>query len=143
MSDSGRPVTGGADQRRVRRSRTDPDPLTDAANQRSPGAGRCRTGRPAVRLVDRRTDRRSRNQSERRSFRFGPGDFVIRVHLTQATLIVMVEPPLSVGCRVVTEDRTDELRTDEYGEFAVAAPELPRGSRSTCRVAPLTPWITG
>jgi len=82
--------------------------------------------------------------SDRRSFRFGHGDFVIRVHLTQATLIVMVEPPLSVGCRVVTEGRTEELRTDEYGEFAVAAPELPaRIEVDVPSGTVLTPWITG
>jgi hypothetical protein len=41
--------------------------------------------------------------SDRRSFRFGAGDVVIRVHLTPDTLIVMLEPPLSIVCRVVTE----------------------------------------
>lgn len=38
---------------------------------------------------------------------------MIRVHLTSASLIVMIEPPLSVDCRIVTEVDTDEQRTDE------------------------------
>ena len=37
----------------------------------------------------------------------------------------MLEPPLSVPCRVVTEERADEYRTDEFGELVVDAPELP------------------
>ncbi|MFP5580251.1 MAG: hypothetical protein ACLGIZ_18730, partial [Acidimicrobiia bacterium] len=63
--------------------------------------------------------------TDRRAFRYGAGDFVIRLHLTEATLIVMVEPPLSVGCRVVTEAATTEHRTDELGELVTDAPELP------------------
>jgi hypothetical protein len=63
--------------------------------------------------------------TERRSFRYGAGDFVIRVHLTPATLIVMVEPPLSVGCRIRSGDLVIEHRTDELGELVTDAPELP------------------
>lgn len=82
--------------------------------------------------------------SDRRSFRFGHGEFVIRVHLTPATLIVMVEPPLSVSCRVETEEQTDEHRTDDYGELVVAAPELPARIGVDLPVgAVVTPWITG
>lgn len=82
--------------------------------------------------------------SDRRSFRFGHGDFVIRVHLTQATLIVMVEPPLSVPCRVVTEEQADDHRTDDYGEVVVQAPELPaRIEVDLPGGTVVTPWITG
>lgn len=63
--------------------------------------------------------------TDRRSFRFGADGFVVRVHLTPATLLVMIEPPLSVGCRVATQSATTDHRTDELGELAVDAPELP------------------
>ena len=63
--------------------------------------------------------------TERRSFRYSAGDFVIRVHLTPATLIVMVEPPLSVGCRIRSGDEVTEHRTDELGELLTDVPELP------------------
>lgn len=82
--------------------------------------------------------------SDRRSFRFGHGDYVIRVHLTDATMIVMVEPPVSVSCRVATDEGTTEHETDEYGELAVPAPELP--SRIEVDLPDgtvVTPWITG
>lgn len=82
--------------------------------------------------------------TDRRSFRFGAGDFVIRVHLTEATLVVMVEPPLSVACRVATEDGTTDHRTDELGELAVDAPELPmRLEVDLPSGTTVTPWITG
>lgn len=82
--------------------------------------------------------------SDRRSFRFAVDEFVIRVHLTPATLVVMIEPPLSVPCRVVTGEHTEELRTDEYGEVAVAAPMLPfRFEAELPSGEIVTPWITG
>ncbi len=82
--------------------------------------------------------------SVRRSFRFAVNDVVIRVHLTPATLVVMIEPPLSVPCRVVTEEHTEELRTDEYGEVAVAAPQMPfRFEAELPNGEIVTPWITG
>lgn len=82
--------------------------------------------------------------SDRRSFRYGAGDFVIRVHLTPVTLVVMVEPPLSVSCRVTTEERTDEHRTDELGELVVDAPDLPmRVEVDLPSGTIVTPWVTG
>jgi hypothetical protein len=82
--------------------------------------------------------------SDRRSFRFGAGDVVIRVHLTPDTLIVMLEPPLSIVCRVVTEQAASDHRTDELGELVIDAPQVPvrievdlPGGRF------VTPWITG
>lgn len=82
--------------------------------------------------------------SDRRSFRFGHGDFVIRVHLTAETMILMVEPPVSAACRVETEDGTDDHRTDEYGELAVSAPDLPaRVEVDLPGGTVVTPWITG
>ena len=82
--------------------------------------------------------------SDRRSFRFAADDFVLRVHLTPATLIVMIEPPVSVLCRIATEDGTEELRTDEFGELVVDAPELPaRVEVDLPNGTVVTPWITG
>lgn len=82
--------------------------------------------------------------SDRRSFRFGADDFVIRVHLTSATMIVMIEPPVSVPCRIATEDSVDDHRTDEFGELAVGAPELPaRVEVDLPNGTTVTPWITG
>ena len=81
--------------------------------------------------------------TDRRAFRFGADDFVIRVHLTEATLIVMVEPPLSVACRVATGAGTTEHRTDELGELAIDAPELPmRLEIDLPGGTTVTPWIT-
>jgi hypothetical protein len=82
--------------------------------------------------------------SERRSLRYSSGDFVIRVHMTTVSLMVMVEPPLAVDCRVVTEAATDSHRTDELGELLIGVPglpirlefDLPAGTTNT-------PWITG
>ena len=69
---------------------------------------------------------------------------MIRVHLTPITLVVMVEPPLSVACRVATEDGTDEHRTDELGELVVDAPDLPlRVEVDLPSGTVVTPWITG
>lgn len=81
--------------------------------------------------------------TDRRAFRYGAGDFVIRVHLTEATLIVMIEPPISVVCRVASERDTTEHRTDELGELAVDAPELPmRLEVDLPSGTTITPWIT-
>lgn len=83
------------------------------------------------------------NSSERRSFRFGAADHVIRVHLTAETMIVMIEPPLAVPCRVVGEDGVAEHRTDEYGELAVDAPDFPvRVEVDLPGGTVVTPWIT-
>jgi hypothetical protein len=82
--------------------------------------------------------------SDRRAFRYGAGDFVIRVHLTPATLIVMIEPPVSVACRVATAERIDAYRTDDLGELAVDAPDLPfRIEVDLPGGTTVTPWITG
>ena len=81
---------------------------------------------------------------QRRSFRFASGNFVIRVHLTSASMIVMIEPPMSVTCTIATSDTTAEHRTDELGELVVDAPELPvrlEVDLPSGRV--VTPWITG
>lgn len=81
--------------------------------------------------------------TDRRAFRYGAGDLVIRVHLTEATLIVMVEPPLSVLCRVATKTGTTEHRTDELGELAIDAPDLPmRIEVDLPNGTTVTPWIT-
>lgn len=82
--------------------------------------------------------------SERRAFRYGAGEFVIRVHLTGATMIVMVEPPLSVDCRVASGGDSTEHRTDELGELVIDAPELPvRVELDLPSGTTITPWITG
>lgn len=82
--------------------------------------------------------------TERRSFRYGAGEHTVRVHLTESTLIVMVDPPMSLACRVERDDGTAELRTDELGELAVDAPELPfRIEIDLPGGAFVTPWITG
>jgi hypothetical protein len=81
---------------------------------------------------------------QRRSFRFASGSFVIRVHLTSASMIIMIEPPMSVTCTVATSDATTEHRTDELGEIVIDAPELPvrlEVDLPSGRV--VTPWITG
>lgn len=82
--------------------------------------------------------------TERRSFRFGAGDVVIRAHLTDTSLIVMIEPPMSVDCRVSTEYGTDAHRTDDFGELAIDPPELPlRLEVDLPAGTTVTPWITG
>lgn len=84
-----------------------------------------------------------RGTAARRAYRYGAGEFVVRVHLTESTMIVMVEPPLSVVCRVATNDGTTEHRTDELGELAVDAPELPlRLEIDLPSGTTVTPWIT-
>lgn len=81
--------------------------------------------------------------SERRSFRFGTDDHIIRVHLTAETMIVMIEPPLSVPCRIVGDDDSADHHTDEYGELAVDAPEFPvRVEVDLPGGTVVTPWIT-
>lgn len=80
---------------------------------------------------------------DRRAFRYGAGDFVIRLHLTDETLVVMVEPPLSVVCRVAADAGTSEHRTDELGELVVDVPELPmRLEVDLPGGTTVTPWIT-
>jgi hypothetical protein len=82
--------------------------------------------------------------SDLRSFRYGAGEHVIRVHLTSSSLVVMIEPPLVADCRVVTEAGTSACATDEFGELVVEAPTLPLRVEIDLpggRVA--TPWITG
>ena len=82
--------------------------------------------------------------TERRSFRFAAGEMAVRLHLTKATMIVMIEPPLSVACRVVGGDGEPvDHRTDDFGELAVDAPEFPiriEVDLPDCTV--VTPWIT-
>jgi len=83
--------------------------------------------------------------SDRRSFRFVADEAVIRVHLTPTTMMVMVEPPLSVACRVASGDGAPvEYVTDEYGELAIDAPEFPiRVEVDLPDGTVVTPWITG
>lgn len=121
-----------------------PPRLTEAA--RSAFAWRRADAELAELLFDSATDELvgvRGSSSERRSFRFGTDDYVIRVHLTTETMIVMVEPPLSVTCRVVGEDGADDHRTDEYGELAVDAPDFPiRIEVDLPDGIVVTPWIT-
>lgn len=83
--------------------------------------------------------------TDRRSFRYGADDFVIRVHLTAATLIVMVEPPLSVECRIASDDGTvADYRTDELGELVIDAPDHPFRIETDLPSGKfVTPFITG
>ena len=91
--------------------------------------------------------------TERRSFRYAAGDFVVRVHMSAATMIVLVEPPLSVTCRLargeqgdadLAEHRVTEHRTDELGELVVDAPALPvRVEVDLPGGTVATPWIIG
>ena len=86
--------------------------------------------------------------TERRSFRYGAGEFVIRVHLTAATMIVMLEPPLSVTCRIESGERAESLvaehRTDELGELVIDVPSLPvRVQVDLPGGSVATPWIIG
>jgi hypothetical protein len=81
---------------------------------------------------------------DRRSFRFGSGDFVVRIHLTEASLVLMIEPPLSVACRVVTGEGASEHVTDDLGELVVDAPDFPfRVEVELPAGTTVTPWITG
>lgn len=87
---------------------------------------------------------RGSTSAQRRSFRFASGEFVIRVHLTAASMIVMVEPPMSVACTVATSESSSEHRTDELGEFVIDAPQLPvRLEVDLPSGKVVTPWITG
>jgi len=83
----------------------------------------------------------------RRSFRFGANDTVIRMHLTTESLVVMIEPPLSITCRVASGYRGGNLsehRTDEIGELVIDAPELPVRIELDFPAGPVvTPWIIG
>jgi len=82
--------------------------------------------------------------SDRRSFRYAANEYVLRVHLTEETLIVMVEPPLSVPCRVDAEGSSTEHHTDDLGELAIDLPELPlRVEVDLPSGSIVTPWITG
>lgn len=82
--------------------------------------------------------------TDRRSFRYGSGEFVVRVHLTQSSMIVMLEPPVSVACRVATPEASRPHRTDELGELVVDAPELPvRIELDLPSGTVVTPWIIG
>ena len=82
--------------------------------------------------------------TDRRSFRYASGEFAIRVHLTDVSLIVMIEPPLSVECTVDSAHGSEQHRTDELGELVVDAPELPlRLEVDLPGGKVVTPWITG
>jgi hypothetical protein len=86
--------------------------------------------------------------TERRSFRYRAGDCAIRIHLTAATMIVMLEPPLSVACRISSGERgdatTSEHRTDELGELVLDVPSLPvRVEVDLPSGTVATPWIIG
>lgn len=81
---------------------------------------------------------------ERRSFRFGALDSIIRVHLTGSSVMLMLEPPLSVVCRIVTRIGAVAARTDDLGELIADAPELPvRIEIDLPSGAVRTPWIIG
>jgi hypothetical protein len=122
-----------------------PERLTDAARQAF--EWRLIDAQLAELLFDSASDELvgvRGSSTDRRSFRYGAGDAVIRVHLTDASLIVMVEPPLSVACRVDSEDGSEEHRTDELGELAIGAPPLPmRLEVDLPGGKVVTPWITG
>lgn len=82
--------------------------------------------------------------SGRRSFRYAANEFALRVHLTEETLIAMIEPPLSVPCRVVSDGTPVDYRTDDLGELAIDAPDLPvRLEVDLPSGTIVTPWITG
>lgn len=82
--------------------------------------------------------------TDRRSFRYASGEVVIRVHVTDVSLIVMLEPPLSVVCRVDSANGSEEHRTDDLGELVVDAPEPPlRLEIELPGGTVVTPWITG
>src|SRR5690606_40368098 len=48
--------------------------------------------------------------TERRSLRFGAHGTELRVHLTADSLILMLDPPAAVTCRVATAVRPGEVR---------------------------------
>lgn len=81
--------------------------------------------------------------TDRRSFRYRAGDALIRVHLTDATLIVTVEPAAGVPVRIVTESGATDAVTDEHGELVVDAPGLPfRLEIDAPGGRVVTPWTT-
>jgi len=82
--------------------------------------------------------------TDRRSFRFASGDVVIRVHLSDVSMFVMLEPPMAVECKVDTERGSETHLTDDLGELVVDAPELPvRLELELPGGSVVTPWITG
>lgn len=82
--------------------------------------------------------------TDRRSYRYTADGSVLRVHLMPATLVVMVEPPMSVVCRIASDGGVAEHRTDELGELVVDAPGMPfRVEVDLPSGAVVTPWITG
>lgn len=87
--------------------------------------------------------------AERRSLRFGAHGTVMRVHLTADSLVVMLDPPAAVTCRIATavrpgEVRTEEHRTDEHGELVVYAPDLPVRIEADLPAGTIvTPWVIG
>ena len=82
--------------------------------------------------------------TDRRSFRYASGDVAIRVHLTDVSLNIMIEPPLSVVCTIDSPQGSEQHRTDELGELVVNAPELPlRLEVELPSGKVVTPWITG
>lgn len=84
------------------------------------------------------------NGNDRRSFRFGALDSIIRVHVTGSSVMLMLEPPLSVSCRIVTRLGAVASRTDDLGELIADAPELPvRIELDLPSGAVRTPWIIG
>lgn len=84
------------------------------------------------------------NGSDRRSFRYGALDSIIRVHVTGSSVMLMLEPPLSVACRIVTRLGAVASRTDDLGELIADAPELPvRIELDLPSGAVRTPWIIG
>jgi hypothetical protein len=61
-------------------------------------------------------------------------------------MIVMIEPPLSVACRVAggADGEVATHRTDELGELVIDAPELPvRVEVDLPGGTVATPWIIG
>src|SRR5690606_26182681 len=81
--------------------------------------------------------------------RFGAHGTVMRVHLTADSLVVMLDPPAAVTCRIATavrpgEVRTEEHRTDEHGELVVYAPDLPVRIEADLPAGTIvTPWVIG
>lgn len=81
---------------------------------------------------------------DRRSFRFGALDSIIRIHLTGSSVMLMIEPPLSVACRIVTRVGAVDGRTDDLGELIADTPELPlRIELELPSGSVRTPWIIG
>ncbi len=122
-----------------------PDGLLDVA--RDAFQWRLVDDRLAELLFDSATDElvgsRGRS-SERRSFRYAAGDTVIRVHLTEDTLVIMIEPPAAVEITIATQSGSSVFAADEYGELVVDAPERPfRLEVGLGSGRFVTPWISG